>query len=603
MAILLSTQDLTLSFGGRTLFKDLSLALESGERVGLIGPNGTGKSSLMKILAGQLKPDSGSVSYQRGLRVAYLPQVPLFKEGATVLETVMESATDPDEWEEIARAQELISRFELDNDTEKKVSELSGGWKKRVALARELMKNPDLLLLDEPTNHLDVESILWLEQHLENAPYATLTVTHDRYFLERVSQRILELDHRNPQGIISIKGSYSDYLQYKEDILATQEKQEEKLRNTLRRETEWLRRGAKARTTKQQARIDRHETLSNEVADVAARNRSGVARIDFTGVGRSPKRLLEAVNVTKSYNGRRVLPPINVLVTPKSRLGLLGTNGSGKSTLLRILLGQETPDSGEVLTSDQLEPVYFEQNRESLDPEMSVSKTVCPSGDHVEFGGRMVHIKGYLDRFLFRAEQMEMPVKRLSGGEQSRLLIARLMLRSSNLLVLDEPTNDLDIPTLNVLEDVLQDFPGAVILVTHDRYFLDRVASEILAINSEGVNRFSEVSQWEEWRRREASGARGKANAKGGKESSAPAAAAATPAATGKAKKLSFKEKHELDTMEENIGKLEAKLKELEAESVKFSSQASKLLEVTEALAATQKEIDRLYKRWSELEG
>jgi ATP-binding cassette subfamily F protein uup len=600
VAILLSTQDLTLSLGGKSLFKNLSFSLESGERVGLIGPNGAGKSSLMKILAGQLKPDSGTVSQQRGLRVAYLPQLPLFKEDSDVLTTVMESASDPDEWEEMARAQELIARLDLQDYAEMQVSQLSGGWKKRVALARELMKNPDLLLLDEPTNHLDVESILWLESYLENAPYATLTVTHDRYFLERVSQRIIEIDYRNPTGMISVKGSYSDYLDLKGDLLSAQEKQEDKLKNTLRRETEWLRRGAKARTTKQQARIDRHAELSEEVSEVSARNRGGVARLDFTGVGRSPKRLIEVENITKSYNGRQVLQPVSQVISPKTRLGLLGANGSGKSTLLRIMLGQEEPDSGTVFRSDQLQAVYFEQNRESLDPETSVSKTICPSGDHVEFGGRMVHVKGYLDRFLFRPEQFEMPVKRLSGGEQSRLLIARLMLRSANVLILDEPTNDLDIATLNVLEDVLTDFPGAVILVTHDRYFLDRVANEILAIGPE-INRFSEVSQWEDWRRRNSGKAKPSKKEESKKaEAAAPVVSAAAPASK---KKLSFKEQRELDGMEDAIAKLEAKQKELEADSVKFGANASKLLEITQALSANQAEMDRLFARWSELGG
>jgi ATP-binding cassette subfamily F protein uup len=596
VAILLSTQNLTHSFSGRTLFENLNFSIESGERIGLIGPNGAGKSTLLKLLVGELQPESGVISRQRGLRTGYLSQTPAFQADATVMSTVLESAADPYDWEEISRATELLGKFLIQEgatvEPESLISSLSGGWKKRAALARELMKQPDLLILDEPTNHLDVEGILWLENLLSNASFATLTVTHDRIFLDRVSNRILELDRRNAGGILSIKGSYSDYLYTKSDLMAAQEKSEEKLRNTLRRETEWVKRGAKARTTKQQARIDRHGELTEAVADLNSRNRVNVARLDFTGLGRSPKRLVEAQGISKSYNGEAIINPVDILIGPKSRVGLLGQNGAGKSTLIRILLGQEEPDTGTVYRAEQLEPVYFEQNRESLDPEVSVLRTLCPSGDHVDHGGRMVHVKGYLDRFHFRPEQFEMPVGRLSGGEQARLLLARLMLRKSNLLVLDEPTNDLDIATLNVLEDVLQEFDGAVILVTHDRYFLDRVATEILALGPD-VNRFSDVYQWEEWKSREQAKPKSSKKDKEKEKTAAPAAK----------KKLSFKEQRELDGMEAAIATAEAKVAELEAASTAHASQASKLLEITTQLSAAQKEVDRLYARWSELEG
>lgn len=593
MAILLSTQGLTQSFAGRTLFRDLNFSLESGERVGLIGPNGAGKSSLLKILVGQLKPDSGSLSAQRGLRIGYLPQSPTFEEESTVLATVLEAAQDPYDWEEIAKASEILGKMQIqdgnDIHPESIISSLSGGWKKRVALARELLKSPDLLILDEPTNHLDVEGIMWLENLLRTSNFATLTVTHDRVFLDRVSTRILELDRRNADGILSIRGSYSDYLEAKAILMAGQEKTEDALRNTLRRETEWLRRGAKARTTKQQARIDRHETLSQEVDELGGRNRISVAKLDFAGTNsRNPKRMLEAVGISKAYDGRCIIPKMDLLISPRSRIGLLGTNGSGKSTLIRMLLGKEEPDTGTVFRSDQLEPVYFEQNRESLDPEVSVIRTVCPNGEHVEHGGRMVHVKGYLDRFLFPPEQMEMPAGRLSGGEQSRLLLARLMLRRSNLLVLDEPTNDLDIATLNVLEDVLQEFDGAVILVTHDRYFLDRVATEIIALGPE-IQRFSGLNQWEEWRERENSKPRPKKNA-------------SLPKSEKKDKrKLSFKEQRELDGMESSIAAAEAKILQLQEESLKFSSNSSKLMELSRELAEAQSEVEKLFARWAEL--
>jgi ABC transport system ATP-binding/permease protein len=593
VAILLSTQGLAQSFAGRTLFRDLNFSLETGERVGLIGPNGAGKSSLIKILVGQLKAESGTISQQRGLKIGYLPQSPQFTPDASVLSTVLESAADPYDWEEIAKASELLGKMQIQDgnaiNPESLISALSGGWKKRVALARELLKQPDLLILDEPTNHLDVEGIMWLESLLRNSSFATLTVTHDRVFLDRVSTRILELDRRNAGGILSIRGSYADYLEAKANLMAGQEKTEDALRNTLRRETEWLRRGAKARTTKQQARIDRHEELTDQVEELGSRNKISIARLDFSGTSRNPKRLLEAEGISKSYDGKVVIPKMDLLLTPRSRVGLLGTNGAGKSTLIRILLGKELPDTGTVFRSDQLEPVYFEQNRESLDPETSVLRTICPSGDHVEHGGRMVHVKGYLDRFLFKAEQMEMPAGRLSGGEQSRLLLARLMLRRSNMLVLDEPTNDLDIATLNVLEDVLQEFDGAVILVTHDRYFLDRVASEIIAIGPE-IQRFNGLEQWEDWKEREAAKPKPKKQTVA-KETAAPLK-----------KKLSFKEQQELKAMESSIAAAEAKVAKLQGDSLAAASQATRLMEISRELAAAQTEVEKLYARWAELE-
>jgi ATP-binding cassette subfamily F protein uup len=600
VAILINAHQLSLSFGSRPLFEGVSFSVDSGERVGLIGPNGAGKSSLLKILAGRQAPDSGTLSVQKGLKIGFLEQVPQFKAGITVMEAALEGVYDPYDWEEIAPVQELLSRLDLADRSEDLVESLSGGWKKRVALARELARKPELLLLDEPTNHLDIESILWLEEFLGKAPFATVTITHDRAFLQRVSNRILELDRKNPGGLLSVKGDYLRYLQTREELMNAQLLQEDKLRNTLRRETEWLRRGAKARTTKQQARIDRHAVLSDNVAELAYRNKTGTARIDFQGVEKNPKKLVEAIGISKSYNGKVIVPKMDLLISPKTRLGLLGANGSGKSTLIRMLLGEEQPDTGSVFRTEHLQPIYFEQNRESLDPELSLAKTLCPRGDHVEYCGSMVHINGYIDRFLFTPAQREMAVGKLSGGEQSRLLIAKLMLRNSNLLFLDEPTNDLDVATLEVLREVLQDFPGAVVLVTHDRFFLDQVANQILAFaEEEGKKKvipFADVVQWEEWHtgkdEREAAFKKAKNNAP------SPAKAAAKT-------KLSFKEQRELDGMEATIQNAEAKLAALEAESNKpeVLSHASRLVEITNEMGQVQKEIERLYARWSELNG
>jgi len=592
VAILLSSQNLSLSFGGKPLFDELNFSISNNEKVGLIGPNGAGKSSLVKVLAGKIKPDEGNVSYQKGLRIGFLEQTPKFEPAATVLSTSLERTSDPHDWENMAKALELLGKLDFREEEgrgpETLVESLSGGWKKRVALARELMKEPDLLILDEPTNHLDVEGIYWLEDFLRSSSFATLIVTHDRFFLDNACDRILELDRRNPSGMLDIKGSYSNYLEVKDTLMAGQLKTEDRLRNNLRRETEWLRRGAKARITKQQARIDRTHELMDTVAELGDRNKVQDLRLSLGGMDRNPKKLLEAKKIQKSYDGRMIIPPLDLLISPKTRLGLLGRNGAGKSTLIRLLLGDEKPDKGEIIRSDQLQTVYFEQNRESLDPEKTLLKTVCPSGDHVDFGGKLIHVRAYLDRFLFKTGQFELPVGKLSGGEQSRIMLAKLLVRTANLLVLDEPTNDLDIPTLNVLEEMLKEFNGAVVLVSHDRYFLSSVTNEILAIEDGGTERFSDLFQWEEWKK-------STATKKKPKEKTKPQAAAPSV----DKKKLSFKEQQELEKMEATIQSAEEKVKSLEAETQ--GATPSRLKEITSELAKAQMEVEKLYSRWEVL--
>ncbi len=596
MAILINAHQITKSFGERPLFQGLSFSVESQERIGLIGPNGAGKSTLLKILSSLEKPDSGTISFQRGLRVAYLPQVPLFQKDATLLSTLLEGASDPYDWQEISSAHEWISRLSAGEkiSEEQEVASLSGGWKKRLAIARELMRKPDLFLLDEPTNHLDVPSIQWLEDYLANASFATITITHDRQFLQRVSNRILELDRRNPGGILSVSGDYLKYLELKESLMSAQAMAEVKLKNTLRRETEWLKRGAKARTTKQQARIQRHGELSAEVDELEYRNQNLAVRLDFQSTEKNPKKLIEAKGLQKSFGDKVVVPKFDLVVGPKSRLGFLGKNGSGKTTLLKMLVGQDKPDRGEIFFSEHLKIVWFEQNRESLDPSLTVVQTLAPRGDSVIFRGTQVHIKGYLDRFLFTPTQMEMKVGKLSGGEQSRLLVAKLMLQEANVLVLDEPTNDLDIATLDVLEEVLREFSGAVLLVSHDRYFLDQVAKEIYAFEDGQILPFHGVQQWETWKLAQ--------QEEGKKAKSSSASATASPK-EGK-KKLSFKEQFELDSMEANIQKAEAALALAVEESNKpeYAANATKLVQVSEDLRRCQAAVDTLYARWEELE-
>ncbi|MEQ1876553.1 MAG: ABC-F family ATP-binding cassette domain-containing protein [Bdellovibrionia bacterium] len=601
--ILIGAQNLSKSYTTRPLFEGLNFSVENTDRIGLIGPNGAGKSTLLKILAGQVGPDSGKLSIQKGLTVGFLEQVPQFKAGATIESTVREAIKDEYDWNEIARAEEITSKLDLarfGGDTP--IEKLSGGWKKRVALARELARAPSLLLLDEPTNHLDIESILWLEELLARAPFGTITITHDRLFLQRISNRIIELDRRHSGGLLSVNGDYATFLEIRDDAVNAQKVHETKLKNTLRRETEWLRRGAKARQTKQQARIQGAKELADKVEDLTERNTSRSVRLDFQSTERQPKKLIEAKLISKAYSGNTIIPPLDLIVTPKSRIGLMGQNGSGKSTLIRLLTKTEEPDSGTVLHAEKLRVSYFEQNRETLDPSKTVMKTVCPAGDHVDYAGTSVHVKSYLSRFLFAYDQMDLEVRKLSGGEQSRLLLARLMLREANLLVLDEPTNDLDMATLDVLADVLQEFNGAIILVTHDRYFLDRVTNKILTFGYDSKGRKEITSlvgleQWEEWRRTQTF------KPSGGDDGGAAQTAQAE--AGGKKRKLSYKDQRELDLMESTIEKAETELARLTAESAKpeVSTNSKRLTELSKEMATVQAEIQRLYARWAELEG
>ncbi len=604
MAILINAHKLTKIFSSKTLFDGLTFTVESGERIGLIGPNGAGKSTLLKIIAGKSDLDGGTLSPQRGLKIGYLEQIPTFTDNATVQSSILEGSHDPDDWQEIAKAQEIMSKLSLSEgevNPDSLIENLSGGWKKRVALARELLRNPDLLLLDEPTNHLDIESIMWLETLLERSPFATITITHDRAFLQKVSNKIFELDRRHPDGLLKIDGDYAKYLEVREQLLTAQETLETKLKNTLRRETEWLRRGAIARLKKQQARIDQAGVLKEKVEDLSSRNQVQKVEMQLQGMEKNPKKLIEAKNISKSYDGKTIIPPLDLLITPKSRIGLIGKNGCGKSTLIRMLTDTEKPDTGSVFHADQLQITYFEQNRESLDQELSVIKTVCPSGDFVPYGNNgTMHVKSYLQRFLFTYEQMDMPVRKLSGGEQSRLLLARLLLKKSNVLILDEPTNDLDISTLDVLQEILTDFNGAIILVTHDRFFLDQACNLLLAFgvndkNEKTITPMVGLDQWEEWYEVQKSLEQ---KLKAGSKSTQ-----STGSSNDKKKKLSYKDQYALDHMDENIEKAERLLADLTAEYEKPEtlSDPQKIVEVSQKIAAAQAEIDRLYALWEKL--
>jgi len=612
MAILLDAQQLTASFGARPLFDGVSFTVDEKERIGLIGPNGAGKSTLLRILAEAASADGGTIARRRGLRVGLLDQTPRFAAGATVRDAIAEGIGGADSPEAHELERQLFATLALDEagdgiGPDTPIASLSGGWKKRVAIGRALARRPDLLLLDEPTNHLDVEGIEWLEALLSRrgTAFATITVTHDRLFLQRVTTRILELDRRNPGGLLGVAGDYATYVRVKAETMHAQERREVVLRNTLRRETEWLRRGAAARTTKQQARIARAGALGDEVAELERRNQTRTASLDFAAAEARPRRLIEAQGIAKSYDGRMIFEGVDLRLGPGVRIGLLGPNGCGKSTLIRVLLGEEPSSAGTVVRADGLKVAYFQQSREALDPARTLADTLCPDGDHVSFRGARVHVRGYLERFLFAPEQMQMQVGKLSGGEQSRLLLAQLMLHEAQLLVLDEPTNDLDLPTLAVLEESLTGFDGAVLLVTHDRYFLDQVATTILAFDTRsaraGVIPFASLGQWEAWRAEMA--AAEKAAATTASSTSAPSTEPLQAGSSGR-KKLGYKDQREYNAIEETLARAEAALRDAraDAERPEHASDHAKLVALLAAVEERQAEVDRLYARWAELE-
>ncbi|HEX2834294.1 MAG TPA: ABC-F family ATP-binding cassette domain-containing protein [Thermoanaerobaculia bacterium] len=594
MSVLLTVENLRKQFGARPLFDALSFTVSEGDHIGLVGPNGSGKSTLLKLLAGVEDADGGTRALRKGTRVGYVAQDPVFAPGKSVEDVLIEALRDDvtlDEHEKHARAGLALGKAGF-LDANQRTEVLSGGWRKRLAIAQQLVREPDILLLDEPTNHLDVEAILWLEQLLKNEPEAFVVVSHDRYFLENIATRMLELDRRYAGGLLQTTGTYADLLEKRDEVLANEAAYQETLANLVRREVEWLRRGAKARTTKAKARIQNAEKLIDELAEGRDRAQTFNATIDFTASNRKTKRLWSARGLRKSLGEKKIVSDLDVLLTPGARLGILGPNGSGKTTLLRMMIGELAPDAGTIEQADGLRVVYFEQNRESLDPNLTLKRALAPEGDSVVFGDRSIHVAGWAKRFLFRSEQLETAVSRLSGGEKARIVLARLMLQPADLLVMDEPTNDLDIPTLDVLEESLLEFPGALVLVTHDRYLLDRVSTQILALDGRGhAQYFADYAQWEV-NRTEA--------AKPQKSAAAPAPKAAAP----KTRRLSYLEQREFDSMEANVLAAEEQLEAAKAaaENPAIASDPAALQARYEELHAAQQEVERLYARWAELE-
>jgi ATP-binding cassette subfamily F protein uup len=605
MPPILNAQGVSKRFGATPLFQDISFAVNEGDRIGLIGPNGAGKSTLLAVLAGEIEPDAGEVSVRKRARIGYVKQISEYAKGDTVrsvLEAALDRADVP-EAEHEQRLRETLGRAGFADDgadtsirMDADAAALSGGWRKRLAIAEAMVTQPDVLLLDEPTNHLDLEGIEWLEGALRNARFACVVVTHDRYFLENVASEVVELSRVYAEGVLRVRGTYSKFLEGRELYMEAQTKMAEGLRNRVKTEIEWLRRGPKARATKAKARIDNAHGLIGKLAEVDARTRTASAGIEFSATDRQTKRLIEMEDVAITLGGREIVGGVTFGLTNGMKLGLVGPNGSGKTTILRAMSGEIPVSKGTVKRANSLRIVYFSQMRE-IDPTLTLRRALAPDSDSVIYQDRIVHVASYAAKFLFSGDQLNQPVERLSGGERARVLIARLMLQPADVLMLDEPTNDLDIPTLEILEESLLEFTGALALVTHDRYMLDRVSNVVLGLDGHGHARtFADYSQWEDWKGSESGYAMNQQAAANSSQKTA------VSISTGK-KKLSYLEQREYDGIEALVDKADARMAAAHdrLEDPAVTSNAAALTEALAEMEAAQHEHDAVYERWAEL--
>jgi len=619
--VLLTATGLSKSHGLRELFRGVCVSIAEGERIGMIGPNGAGKSTLLRMLAGREEPDDGTIRTPRGTVAVYVPQRDEFATGATPLSACAAAAlacgeTHGDPHEAEVLAQVILGKIGFDDARMAMPADaLSGGWKKRLSVACALASaggTPDILFLDEPTNHLDVEGLQWMEEFLLRGSHdlrarAAIFVTHDRVFLENCATRIIELSRAYPEGTLSVDGNYSEFRRRKGEFLDMQARAEQSLANTVREDDRWLGRRAKARRTKSQARIDDSADRRAELADLAERNSVAAgasAGIDFTASGRRTRKLISAEGVSKSLGGRLLFRGLDLEVVPGECIGLMGPNGAGKTTLLRILTGELAPDTGTVRVADPTPRVVtMSQTRAEFPKGALLQDAISPLGEKVRFRDSEMHVKSWSRRFLFRDEQLLQSVSMLSGGELARAHVARMMLESADVLVLDEPTNDLDIPTLEVLEEAIETFPGGTLLVTHDRAMLDALATRIVVLGSpDGIPRV--VASLEQALRAlgEFEEASLRANAPRPAVRPAPASPAAAPPPAKK--KLSYNEQREYEGIESAIANAEKKAADLEARlnDPKLISDHQAYAKACDAAGAAQAEVQRLYGRWEELE-
>ena len=623
---LLTLNNLDYSVGGPLLIEDANLAIDAGERICVVGRNGEGKSTLLKLIAGELAPDDGRIARNEGLRIARMPQeVPRDLTGTVfdvialgageigqmvaeyhhishaaefdaermaVLHEAIDSAQG---WTLEARATQAVERLGLTDETD--FGALSGGMKRRVLLAQALLMAPDLLLLDEPTNHLDIEAISWLETFLKEFPGAIIFVTHDRAFLQALATRIVEIDRGS---ITSWPGDYANYLRRKEERAHAEAMENALFDKKLAQEEVWIRQGIKARRTRNEGRVTALKAMRRERA--ARREQQGLARIEVAEASSSGKRVLRATDVSYAIGGRTLIRDFTTTILRGDRVGIVGPNGVGKTTLIRLLLGELQPDQGEVVRGTQLEIAYFDQYRATLREDWNALDNVAEGQEFIDIGGRRVHVLGYLQDFLFSPERARAPITRLSGGERNRLLLARLFARPSNLMVLDEPTNDLDIETLELLEEQIGAYAGTVLLVSHDRAFIDAVVTQTLVL--EGDGRIGEYvggySDWEAYRASEASRVRSAESAR------AAAAAPVAAAATASRRKLSYKDQRELEQLPARIEALETEIAQRTQamnEPKFFQRDSAAVMADQQLLATRQTELEAAYARWQELEG
>ncbi|MBS0513283.1 MAG: ATP-binding cassette domain-containing protein [Proteobacteria bacterium] len=632
---LLSVENACLAFGHVDLLDHVSFQLDPGERVALIGRNGSGKSSLLRAVAGQAALDDGSVWRQAGLVTAYVPQEADFDLERDVFATVADGLGDAarllvdyhaamvavaehataeamarldrlqhaveaaEGWRLNQRVEHMLARLGL--SAEAKVSSLSGGGVKRVALARALVAEPDLLLLDEPTNHLDLDGILWLEELIRDFRGAVVVITHDRVFLDNVATRIIELDRGK---LASYPGRFADYQRRKAEELEAEAKAAARFDKFLAQEEVWIRKGVEARRTRNEGRVRRLEAL--RVARAARRDRLGNVSLAVDRGEQSGQMVSELSHVTKRFGDRTVVRDFSTRIMRGDRVGFIGPNGAGKTTLLKLILGEIAPDEGTVRRGTRQAVAYFDQLRAQLDPELPLTEVISPGSDFVEIGGEKKHVIGYLGDFLFAPQRARSPVKSLSGGERNRLLLARLFARPANLLVLDEPTNDLDIETLDLLEELLAGYEGTLFLVSHDRAFLDNVVTQVIA--AEGDGRWGEYAGgYGDWQRVQAARAASREVARDTAKRAAPAPArpAADKGAASRPAKMSFNEKRELEGLPDRIAALEDEQTALHArmaDPALYQQAPQEVAQIKARLEALEAEIEAAMARWEELE-
>ncbi len=590
MSLLLNTNNLSKSYSSKELFKNLSFSVFKRDKIGLIGPNGSGKSTLLKILAGLESSDEGEVVAKRSLKIVYVPQSVVY-ESKSVKDVLFDALKNEplSESDKKLMVEKWLSKVGFE-DFSRDASKLSGGWQKRLSIAASIILSPDLLLLDEPTNHLDLESLLWLENFLQKKVLNLIFVSHDRYFLQNVCNKIIEISKVYPKDSFVCEGTYLEFLKQKETFLAGQLQQEKSLNSKARREGEWLKQGVKARTTKSTSRINEAYEIFEQLSNLKKRNQSQKTQIDFISTDRGTKKLITLKSVSKSMGGKELFKNLSFMLSPKTRIGLIGSNGSGKTTLLKLIAEELIPDSGIIKKAENLKVVYFDQHRMQLDAELTLKEALCPSGEFVHFQKQKIHVNAWAQRFLFPKNILDLKIKNLSGGERARIAIAHLLLEPADVLLLDEPTNDLDIQTLETLEKSLLDFSGAIVLITHDRFLIDRVCNSIISLeNKDQITVFSDYAQYEASRKPVFNPV--KVKAKPLKKSNT-------------SKKLTYAESKELKEIEKNLPQLEierTKFNDLLTQTDVIQKQ-ERLGEICKELAILENKIERLYIRWDELD-